>query len=74
MTVRPPNSIDKNNNFTWQNMGVAALLLSQAVSFLFFMCVCDSGCGAGVEPVSCYWKAAGLIPLVCMSKCPWARH
>ena len=27
-----------------------------------------------VEPASCYWKVAGLIPLVCMSKCPWARY
>ena len=30
-------------------------------------------CGSGVEPTSCYLKVAGLIPLVCMSKCPWAR-
>ena len=27
-------------------------------------------CGAGVEPASCYQKAAGSIP--CMSECPWA--
>ena len=32
------------------------------------------GCGSGVEPVSCYQKVAGLIPLICMLKCPWARH
>ena len=25
-------------------------------------------CGSGVEPASC--RATGLIPLVCMSKCP----
>ena len=24
--------------------------------------------------VSCYQKVAGSVPLVCMSKCPWARH
>ena len=34
----------------------------------------DGRCGSGVEPVSCYWKVAGLISLVCMSKCPWARY
>ena len=28
----------------------------------------------GVKPASCYWKVTGLIPLVCMSKCPWARY
>ena len=27
------------------------------------------GCG---EPLNCYWKVAGLIPLVC--KCSWARY
>ena len=32
------------------------------------------GCGSGVEPVSCYWKLAGLIRMVCMSKCPLARY
>ena len=26
-----------------------------------------------VEPAPCYQKVAGLIPLVCMLKCPWAR-
>ena len=26
-----------------------------------------------VEPASCNRKVAGLIPEVCMSKCPWAR-
>ena len=31
-------------------------------------------CGSGVEPVSYYWEVAGLIPPVCMSKCPWARY
>ena len=28
----------------------------------------------GVEPASCYWKVAGLITLICMSRCPWARY
>ena len=28
----------------------------------------------GVEPASCYWKVAGSIPLVCISKYPWARY
>ena len=31
-------------------------------------------CGSGTELASWYWKVAGLIPLVCMSKCPWARN
>ena len=31
-------------------------------------------CGSGVEPAPCYRKVAGLIPLVCMSKGPWARY
>ena len=33
------------------------------------------GCGPEVEPSSCYLKIiiAGSIPLVCMSKCPWAK-
>ena len=31
------------------------------------------GCGSGEEPASFYQKAAGLISLVFMSKCPWAR-
>ena len=31
-------------------------------------------CGSGVETASCYRKVAGLIPVVCMSKCPWARY
>ena len=31
-------------------------------------------CGSGVEPVPCYQKVAGSIPLVCMSKCPWPRY
>ena len=33
-----------------------------------------SSCGSGLEPASCYQKVAGLISLVCMSKCPWARY
>ena len=32
------------------------------------------GCGSVVEPASCYWKVAGSIPLICMSKRPWARY
>ena len=36
--------------------------------------LCVGGCGSGVEAVSCYQKVAGLIPLVCMLKCPWARY
>ena len=40
--------------------------------------LCDNrnaptGCSSGVEPTSCYQKVASLIPLVCMSKCPWAK-
>ena len=31
-------------------------------------------CGSGVEPASYYLKVGGLIPLACMSKCPWIRH
>ena len=27
-----------------------------------------------VEPASCYQEVVGSIPLVCMSKCPYARH
>ena len=27
-----------------------------------------------MEPASCYRKVAVLIPLVCMSKCPWAKY
>ena len=27
-----------------------------------------------VEPASCFWKVAGLIPLVCILKCPWASY
>ena len=30
--------------------------------------------GSWIEPAPCYRKDAGFIPLVCMSKCPWARH
>ena len=30
-------------------------------------------CGSGVEPAYCYWTITGSIPLVCMSKCLWAR-
>ena len=26
------------------------------------------------EPASCYCQLTGSIPLVCMSKCPWARY
>ena len=33
-----------------------------------------SGCGSGVGPTSCYWKVAGSIPLVWMSKWPRARY
>ena len=32
------------------------------------------GCGWGVQPASSYWKVAGLVPLVCILKCPWARY
>ena len=32
----------------------------------------SGGCGSGVELAFCYRKVAGFIPLVCMSKCPWA--
>ena len=32
------------------------------------------GSGSGVEPVSCYRKGAGMIPMFCMLKCPWARY
>ena len=28
----------------------------------------------GVEPASCHQNVAGSIPLVCISKCPWARY
>ena len=30
-------------------------------------------CCSGVDPVSCYQKVAGSIPLVCMSKCPLGK-
>ena len=33
-----------------------------------------AGCGSGMKPASCYRKVASLIPLVCMSKCPWIRY
>ena len=33
----------------------------------------SGSCGSGVEPTSCYWKVAGWIPLVCMSKSPLER-
>ena len=32
------------------------------------------GFDSGAEPASCYSKVTGSIVLVCMSKCPWARH
>ena len=32
-----------------------------------------SDCGSVLEPVPCYRKAAGSIPLFCISECPWAR-
>ena len=32
------------------------------------------GCGSVVEPASCFCEVAGLIPLFCMWKCPWARY
>ena len=32
------------------------------------------GCGSVVGPASCYQKVAGSAPLVCVSKCPWARY
>ena len=32
------------------------------------------GCGSVVEPASCYQKVAGLISLICISKCPWATY
>ena len=34
----------------------------------------QGGCVSGVEPASRYRRVAGLIPLVCMWKCPWARY
>ena len=36
-------------------------------------CFCPA-VAQGVEPASCYWKVTGSIPLVCMSKCPWAKY
>ena len=33
-----------------------------------------NSCGSGVEPASSYLKVAGSIPLIRMSKCPWARY
>lgn len=38
--------------------------------FLCFEALNEGDCGSGAQPVSCYLKVAGLIPLVCMSKCP----
>ena len=35
--------------------------------------ILKGGCVSRVEPVSCYWKVAGLIPLVCSLKCPRAK-
>ena len=32
------------------------------------------GCGSAVEPASCYWKVAGSILLVSMSKCWRERY
>ena len=32
------------------------------------------GCGSGVEPASCDREVAGSIPLVCVSRCPWAKY
>ena len=37
-------------------------------------CFVSCGRGSGVEPASCYWTVTGLIPLVCISKCPWAGY
>ena len=35
----------------------------------------DSGSSdSGVEPASSYRKVTGSVPLVCMSKCSWARY
>ena len=34
----------------------------------------ETGCGSEIEPASSYRKVAGPIPLICMSKCPWARY
>ena len=31
------------------------------------------GCGSAVQPVSCYRKVTGLIPLICMLKCPYTE-
>ena len=63
-----------------QNIVVLPLVVMESGKTADLLC-CSSklivnmgGCGSRVEPASCYLKAAGLIPLVCISKCPWERH
>ena len=46
---------------------------SCSCAFCTAICVCIGGCGSRVPPASCYRKVASSFPLVCMSKCPWAR-
>ena len=38
-----------------------------ASNFSNYICINEGSCGSGVE-------VAGSIPLVCMSKCPWAKY
>ena len=46
----------------------------QNMSIVLVVCPFQGGCGSGFEPMSCFWKAAGLILLFCMSKCPLAGN
>ena len=55
---------------TWHYDGAVMGLFSIQKDDIVF-----GGWAQGVEPASCYWQVAGLIPLVCMSvKCPWTRY
>ena len=57
-------------------MGLPVCIVSDVfdISASGFMTDDAGSCGSRVEPASCYQRVAGLIPLDCMLKSPWARY
>ena len=60
----------ETQSLTWRQMLGCSHVFEHVFAFLGF----KKGCLWPRGKASCYRKDAGSIPLVCMSKCPWARY
>ena len=66
ISLKPPDSIDKNSNFTLQNTGVVGLPLPRSVGLFVLLCDCNSSVLRGqiyvfVNGVWWLWREGRLV-------------